>query len=111
MPRYALVEFSTMMVLNVGTVANINTVPASIGLRNIVENTTNAALNEWTPGDDPVAGDIWDGGIPAGFAPPVADPGIDPPVDQVQAFARISAARDALDVAIAQAAALVPTSL
>ena len=109
MPRFALVEFEGMRVANIATVANVPAAP--YGFRNIVENLVNPALNEWTPGDDPAVNEIWDGQIPAGFDPPVVDPGIDPPADQVQAFARIAAARAALDVAISQAAALVPTSI
>lgn len=93
MPRFALVELSTMAVLNVATVSNVP--PAPFGFRNIVENLTNLALSEWTPGDDPAVNDIWDGQIPAGFAPPA------PPVGGVPSD--MEALRDELDAIIARA--------
>jgi hypothetical protein len=74
MPRYALVEFSTMTVFNVDNRATPLTAPT--GFRNIVE-------SDWTPGDDPVVNDIWDGAIPAGFAPPPP-----PAIDDVEKSAQ-----------------------
>ena len=113
MPRYALVEFSTMAVVNVATSASASasSVPtAPPGFRNIIENASSPTLSEWTPGDDPVVGDIWDGAIPAGFAPPAPEPVGNLPSNMIEAFADIAVAREALDLAMARAAALVPTT-
>lgn len=74
MPRYALVEFETMLVVNVESRSSVLTPP--LGFRNIVE-------TDWTPGDDPVVGDMWNGAIPAGFAPPPP-----PPVEDVEKSAQ-----------------------
>lgn len=59
----------------------------------------------------PAMGDVWDGQLPATFTVPVTvvDPTL--PANQVDAFAAIQVARDALDTALANAAALVPTTI
>jgi hypothetical protein len=84
MPRYALVELTNPpVVLNVAyssstSVASVPPPPSS-AFRNLIENLVNPAISDWTPGNDPKVGDIWDGAIPAGFsaAPP-------PPTEDIE---------------------------
>jgi hypothetical protein len=82
MPRYALVELSTMAVLNVSVVSSVPAVPGP-GFRHLIENLVRPELSDWTPGDDPAVNEIWDGKIPAGFAPPPP-----PPIEDIEKSAK-----------------------
>ena len=94
-----------MVVLNIETRSTVNAAPP--GFRNIVENTANPALNEWTPGDDPQVNDIWDGAIPAGFAPPA--PPSDVPDDVPTAMTNLADAQAEVGRRTAQLATLLGT--
>lgn len=104
MPRYALVEFSTMAVVNVAQSAStsVSSVPtAPPGFRNILE-------SDWTPGNTPAVNDIWNGEIPAGFAPPA--PPEDVPGDVPTAVANVRDAQTELNHRMNQLDALLGTS-
>ncbi len=103
MPRYALVEFSTMAVVNVAqsSSTSVSSVPPPPpGFRNILE-------SDWTPGDEPAVNDIWNGQIPAGFDPPV--PPDDVPGDVPTAVSNVRDAQAELARRMDQLDALLGT--
>ena len=95
MPLYALVEFSNQTVVNIEQRNSPPPVPP--GFRNIVD-------TDWAPGQTAMVGYIWDGAIPAGFAPPAP---IDLAGDVPEAMSLVRDAQSALDQRMAQLEAIL----